>query len=199
MAGMPTNQRDQLMALVGVVGILGAVAYWWFPFTKAAGEIATTRTHIEQLDQNNQRAKAIMARGSMQQLQEESNRLKANLDLMRSLIPAGNEVPALLQEILGAARRTGLEVSGFNPGATVEGELFNTVKYRLSFQGDYHQIGELLTAVGSLRRIIVPVNVSLSPSAGATAAAAAAKGEQILTANFEIQTYVARAAAVEDK
>ncbi len=199
MAGMPTNQRDQLMAFVGIVGVLGALAYWNWVYSPANEKIGEIRTHIEQLDVKNQRAKAIMARGSVQQLQEESKRLKANLDLMRTLIPTGNEVPALLEQMLGAARRTGLEISGFTPGATVEGETFNTIKYRLSMQGDYHQIGELLTAVGSLRRIIVPVNVSLTPSGSVAARAAAAHGEQILTAAFDIQTYVARTAPGEDK
>jgi type IV pilus assembly protein PilO len=196
MAGMPTTQRDQVMLLVGVVGILLAGAYWNWMYNPKAEQIATLRSHVEALDASNQRAKAIVARGTVEQLQAESKRLQANLDLMRTLIPTGNEVPALLEQMLGAARRTGLEISGFTPGATVVGETFDTIKYRMSMQGSYHQIGALLTAVGSLRRIIVPMNVSLSPS-GSAEARASEPENRILTAQFEIQTYVAKTTAGE--
>ncbi len=197
MAGLPTNQRDQIMLAVGVAGILGAVAFWNWVYSPNEETLDTTREHIERLDVSNQKAKAIMARGSVEELQLESKRLEANLDLMRTLIPAGNEVPALLDQILGAARRTGLEFSNFAPTATVQGESFDTYRFRMSMQGSYHQIGELLAAIGSLRRVIVPVNVSLSAST-TSAARANRPDERILTANFDIQTYVVRTTPVED-
>ena len=198
MAGLPTNQRDQVMLLVGVVGIIGAFAFWNWVYSPKNEALDLTREHIERLDASNQRAKAIMARGSVEQLQEESKRLQANLDLMRTLIPTGNEVPALLDQILGAARRTGLEFSNFAPTATVQGESFDTYRFRMSMQGSYHQIGELLTAIGSLRRVIVPVNVSLAAST-TREARANRPDERILTANFDIQTYVVRTTTGEDR
>ena len=198
MAGLPTNQRDQIMLAVGVAGILGAVSFWNWIYSPNDLKLDTTREHIERLDVSNQRAQAIMARGSAEQLQVESKRLEANLDLMRTLIPAGNEVPALLDQILGAARRTGLEFSNFAPAATVPGESFDTYRFRMSMQGSYHQIGELLAAIGSLRRVIVPVNVSLTAST-TRAARANRPDERILTANFDIQTYVVRTKPAEDQ
>jgi type IV pilus assembly protein PilO len=198
MAGMPTNQRDQIMLFVGILGIIGAAAYWNWVYGPKGEALEVTRQHVEALDASNQRAKAIMARGTVEELQAESKRLQANLDLMRTLIPTGNEVPALLEQMLGAARRTGLEISGFTPGATVTGDLFDTIKYRMSMQGSYHQIGALLTAVGSLRRIIVPVNLSLAPS-GSREARESEPDNRILTAQFEIQTYVAKSGTGDDR
>lgn len=194
MAGLPTNQRDQLMLFVGILGILGAGAYWYLVYTPKSDELGTLRTQVERLDASNQRAKALLASGTVEELRAEAELLQDNLDLMRTLIPAGNEVPALLDQIVGAARRTGLEQQSFVPGATVQGEVFDTYRYRMSFSGSYHQIGELLTAIGSLQRIIAPVNLSLSPSTAARAANAP-PGEQLLSANFDIQTYVLRASA----
>lgn len=197
MAGMPTNQRDQLMLFVGIIGIVGAVAYWNFVYSPKDEALQLTRDHVEKLDASNQRAKAIMARGSVEKLQEESKRLQANLDLMRTLIPSSNEVPALLDQILGAARRTGLEFSNFAPNGTVQGETFDTYRFRMSVQGSYHEIGELFSQIGSLRRIIVPGNVQLAASNSA-AARRNRPDERILTANFEIQTFVVRTTAPEE-
>lgn len=195
MAGLPTNQRDQGMLAVGILGLVGALAYWYLVYTPKAETIVTQETRLEQLDASNNRAKALLARGTVEEMQAESQLLRNNLDLIRTLIPASNEVPALLDQILGAARRVGLEQESFVPGATVEGEVFDTYRYRLSFNGTYHQIGELLTAIGSLRRIIAPVNLSLAPAPEGSSSLRVQPGEQILNANFDIQTYVVRTAA----
>ena len=197
MAGLPTNQRDQIMLGVAVVFILGAGAYWYLKYQPNTLKLDEKRAHIEKLEVSNQRAQAIMARGTVKQLEEESKRLKDNLDLMRTLIPAGNEVPALLDQILGAARRSGLEFSNFAPSATVQGESFDTFRFRISMQGSYHQLGELLASIGSLRRIIVPTNLSLAVST-TREARANRPDERILTASFDIQTYVVRTAG-DDK
>lgn len=191
MAGMPTNQRDQAMLAVAVAAIIGAAAFWNWVYVPKNEQLDLTRAHIERLDASNQRAKAIMARGSVAQLQEEATRLQANLDLMRTLIPAGNEVPLLLDQVLGAARRVGLEFSNFAPAATVQGESFDTYRFRMSMQGNYHQIGELLTAIGSLRRVIVPANLSLNASTSREARENRPE-ERILTATFDMQTFVVR-------
>lgn len=192
MAGLPTNQRDQLMLVLGVVGILGAGAYWYFMYQPKSLTLQTQIERVEKLDASNQRAKTMLARGTVDQMRAEAKVLQDNLDLIRTLIPAGNEVPALLDQILGAARRVGLEQESFVPGAVVQGEVFDTYRYRLSFNGTYHQIGELLASIGSLRRIIAPVNLSLSPAPAGSSSLRVQPGEQVLNANFDIQTYVVR-------
>jgi type IV pilus assembly protein PilO len=192
MAGMPTNQRDQLMLVLGVVGILGAGAYWYFMYQPKSVTLKAQIERVEKIDAQNQRAKTMLARGTVDQMRAEAKVLQDNLDLIRTLIPAGNEVPALLDQILGAARRVGLEQESFVPGAVVQGEVFDTYRYRLSFNGTYHQIGELLTSIGSLRRIIAPVNLSLSPAPAGSSSLRVQPGEQVLNANFDIQTYVVR-------
>lgn len=194
MAGLPTNQRDQIMLFVGILGLLIGGAYWYLVYDPKSVELADLRGRLERLDASNQRAKALLARGTVEELRAEAAVLQDNLDLMRTLIPAGNEVPALLDQIVGAARRTGMEQESFVPGATVQGEIFDTYRYRMAFSGTYHQIAELLTAIGSLRRIIAPVNLSLTLGEGQRGAAST-PGSQILSANFDIQTYVLRAAA----
>ncbi len=191
MAGMPQTPRDQAMAAVGIVGILLSVAYWYLVYDKKNTELDVTRTAIERLDSQNQRAKALLARGTVEELRAESQRLQDNLDLMRTLIPSGNEVPALLDQIIGAARRSGLDIQSFSPGATIEGTEFDTYRYGMNMNGTYHEIAELLTAIGSLRRIIAPVNLRLAPL-NVASPTPLAKDQRLLSATFDIQTYVVK-------
>jgi type IV pilus assembly protein PilO len=193
---MPTNQRDQIMLAVGVIGLLGSLAYWNWVYSPKGEALQLTRDHIER---STRRIRGEGDHGPRfrGELQEDAKRLQANLDLMHA-DPDREQVPSLLDQILGAARRTGLEFSNFAPTATVQGESFDTYRFKMSMQGSYHQIGELLTAIGSLRRIIVPVNVSLTGSTSAEARRNRPE-ERILTANFDIQTYVVRTSTGEDR
>jgi type IV pilus assembly protein PilO len=200
MAGLPQSQRDQAMLLVGIIGLALAGLYYYFVYDPKSVELEALNERVVRIDASNQRAKTIVARGSVEELRAEADRLRDNLDLMRTLVPASNEVPALLDQILGAARRTGLEFSNFAPSGTIQGEQFDTYRFRISLQASYHQIGELLTAIGSLRRIIAPINLSLTASGAAptSARARAVDPEQpMLTANFDIQTYVVKTAPAE--
>lgn len=198
---MPQSQRDQAMLVVGVVFLLLAGVYWYFPYQKKSEEITTLTERVERLDASNQRARTVMARGSVEDMRAQAAVLRDNLDLMRTLIPASNEVPALLDQIIAAARRTGLEFSNFQPAATIQGEQFDTYRFRMSMQGTYHEIGSLLAEIGSLRRIIAPINLSLTraPVSNARGARRNTADQPLLNAGFDIQTYVVKSAPPEDQ
>jgi type IV pilus assembly protein PilO len=190
MALLPTNQRDQAMLLTGIAGIACAMLYWNFVFEPRGVALDEMRDRIARMESTNERAKGVLSRGTVKDVQVDADVLQDNLAVVRTLIPAGNEVPALLDQIVGAARRAGLEVQSFVPGATTEGMEFDTHRYRMTMTGPYHRIGELLAAIGSLPRIVTPVNLSLAPAAGP--ARRPAGREQLLDASFDVQTYVVR-------
>ena len=192
MAGLPTNQRDQLLFVLAFVGVIGAGAYWYFVFSPKQESLAIVATHVDSLDAGNQRAKSQLARGSVATIRVESQRLRANLDLMRALVPAVNEVPALLEQVSTAARRVGLEINTIVPEPLIQGEQFDTYRYRLRAIGSYHEIGELLTGIASMPRIVAPLGLQLIIS---TAPAATKKGSAdkvMLQASFEIQAYAVK-------
>lgn len=195
MAGLPTNQRDQILFFVAFLGIIGAGAYWYFVFSPNQETLAVVATHVDSLDAGNQRAKAQLARGSVASIREESQRLRANLELMRSLVPAGNEVPALLEQVSTAARRVGLEISYIEPEPVIPGEQFDTYRYKLRALGNYHEIGQLLTGIASMTRIVAPMGLQLTPSGSPSVAGKAGEsGTVILQASFQIQTYAVKTA-----
>ncbi len=201
MAGLPTNQRDQILFFLAFLGVIGAGAYWYFVFSPKQESLATIAVHVDSLDAGNQRAKSQMARGSVASIRAESQRLRANLELMRSLVPAGNEVPALLEQVSTAARRVGLEINYIEPEPVIQGEQFDTYRYKLRAIGDYHEIGKLLSGIASMTRIVAPLGLQLIPSG--TAGGAGAKGQTSpdrvpLQANFTIQTYAVKTTLSDD-
>ncbi|MHB1312769.1 MAG: type IV pilus inner membrane component PilO [Gemmatimonadaceae bacterium] len=194
MAGLPTNQRDQLLFFVAFLGIVGAGAFWYFVYSPKSDELATIATHVDSLDAGNQRAKSQLAKGSVATIRAESQRLRANLDLMRTLVPASNEVPALLDQVTTAARRAGLDFNLIEPEPVIQGEQFDTYRYKLRVVGSYHEIGQMLTNIGSMTRIVAPLNLQLTLSNTPASATNASPDKVPLNAAFEIQTYAVKTA-----
>lgn len=190
MAGLPTNQRDQLLLAVGIIMLLGAGAYWYFVDDPQRTALAAKAAHVDTLNASNQRAKSQLARGTVAQIKAEADSLRANLDILRTLVPAGNEVPALIDQVSNAARRVKLEFAGFDPQPPIEGEMFDTYRYKLKLNGGYHEIGEVLANIASLNRVVAPMNLFLQLNAAPNARVV--PGRQNLSATFDIQTYVVR-------
>ncbi len=199
MGVFPTNQKDQVKVVVGVFAFLLAGAYVMYVYSPKSAELDKVRAHVESLEKANDLAQRDLARGSVSELRAQAEMYARNLDVMRQLVPTGNEVPALLEQVSTAARRAGLDLSSVEPQPVVVGQQFDTYRYKLSVFGSYHQIAEFLTNVGSLTRIIAPVNVSMNP----TQDPAARKGKPartdraLLDVDFEIQTYVTKASPAD--
>ena len=193
MALLPTNKRDQTMLLIGIVAVAAAALYWYFVYDPKNTELAAVQTHIDSLDVVNRKAKGELAKGSVQDLRAQAERYRQHLEVMRQLVPTSNEVPALLDQVSTAARRVGLDLGAVEPEPVIVGDQFDTYRYKMALFGTYHDVGEFLTNVGSLTRIIAPINLTLTPVENQTIAKTMRrKGEQIIEVRFQIQTYVAK-------
>jgi len=191
---LPTNQRDQGMVAVGILAVALSVAYYMYAYQPKAEELAQISAHVEKLATANDRARAEMAKGSVNELRAQARQYAETLELMRQLVPTGNEVPALLEQVSTAARRVGLDIGAVEPQPVVAGDEFDTYRYKITIVGGYHDLGAFLTNVGSLTRIVAPVNLKLAPANGNAAASKVKAGEAALQSDFEMQTYVAKTA-----
>jgi type IV pilus assembly protein PilO len=190
MALLPQNPRNQklfVMALlaVGLVGI-----YWQYYWSPKNAEQVILAARLDTLDSLNLIAKAEVARGNSAKMKAEGDAFARELGVLRHLVPTSNEVPALLESISNSARRAGLEISEVSPDGVVNGDRLDTYKYRLGVTGPYHAIGEFLTNVASLPRIVAPINLSLAPTNRSNLERRPQKGEVFLDAKFGVQTYV---------
>jgi type IV pilus assembly protein PilO len=187
------TKREQSLVGIGVAAVLVLAAYWYFLYKPKAQELTATQVHVDSLDRKNQQAKADIASGSLQKLRAQSAEYEQSLKVMRQLVPRSNEVPALLEDISTAARRVGLDLATVEPMPVLPGEQFDTYRYKLAVIGGYHPVGQFLSNVGSLNRIIAPVTmaIKLHPAQGRTKARTK-KGESVIDTEFQVQTYVAR-------
>ena len=202
MAFPPKSQREQAMLLVSIVALALVGLYWTYVYSPKGTEIVTMTERVDTLESRNQRARAELKTGNVEALKAEAARHARDLEVMRQLVPTGNEVPALLEQVSTAARRVGLDLATVQPEPVIEGDQFDTYRYKITVTGGYHNVAEFLTNVGSLTRIIAPVNLALTPATSSVSGARSRPmGGSALDTKFEIQTYVAKtsASAKEDK
>ena len=192
MALLPANKRDRILGGVGAAALALGIAYGYLVWQPRRDELVEMQAHVDSLLVINQRAKSELAQGKTNELKIQADLLTADLKVMRLLVPTENEVPTLLDQVSTAARRVGLEIVDVQPLPTLVGDQYEAFKYRLVVRGgSYHQIGDLLTNIGSLQRIVAPINVVLNPQSDTRLVKRTKM--QNLEARFEIQTYVAHA------
>jgi Tfp pilus assembly protein PilO len=187
----PANQREQLLLVGAIVALAAIGGYWYLQYSPKSLELDGVKAHIDTLTVQNEASQREVARGTASTLKAEAAMYGRMLTVMRTLVPSANEVTILIDEISNAARRTGLDIGGLQAPTIINGDVFDTHKYKLNVTGPYHKVSAFLTNIGSLQRIVAPINVSLAPPQGSKKSAV--PGEQLLDVAFEIQTYVAKA------
>jgi type IV pilus assembly protein PilO len=191
---LPSSQRNQVLLVVIMLAIGATYAFYQFRWVPVNDTLTGMQGHVDSLDVWNQKAKVEMSKGTEKQLLQQAAKYQQSLAVMRQLVPTGNEVPTLLEQVSTAARRVGLDVADIQPQPVIAGEQFDTYRYTVHVLGDYHTLAEFMTNVGSLTRIIAPVNVKLTLPSNAERAKKLKrrKDDSIIEAQFDIQTYVAK-------
>ena len=135
--------------------------------------------------------KRELATGSPEELKKATEAYREKLDTLRQLVPEKGEVPGLIDAISSRAKVRGVHLAVFTPEPVENGPApFDTYRYRVAVIGHYDQIGEFLTDVAGLRRIIVPVGIALTAANPASAKALGDTSKAMLEARFQVKTFV---------
>lgn len=191
--GANMTRREQTLVGVAVVAIMISLAYVYFIYNPRSGELDALGAHVDSLEKANKQASRDVAEGSLDRLRNEAREYAQSLMVMRQLVPTGNEVPALLDDISTAARRVGLDLAGVEPLPVLPGEQFDTYRYNMSVIGGYHAVGKFLSNVGGLSRIVAAVTLEMKPHPpGDKSKRKPPANQSLLDTKFQVQTYVAR-------
>jgi type IV pilus assembly protein PilO len=180
-----------LALAVGYLGYQGLEVAGMPGLSTRKVHVAAVKDTIAQLEGETAKAKAELARGTVEDLRKRLDSYRSSLALLRRLVPDRNEVPNLLDDISTRGKIRGVTLSQVVPLPVEPGPApFDTYKYTLSVIGRYDQIGEWLADVASLQRIIVPQDVQLAVANQAAAKALGDTSGSLLEAKLQIRTFV---------
>src|SRR5213592_243774 len=194
MALLPQDRQSQVMLLI-TIGMVGLGYAFWNYWAKPTGqEIEATQTEIASMEAVIAQAKADLASGTVEDLRRKVEEYTALLGVMRRLVPEKNEVPALIDDISTKSKVRGVTIGRFEPLAVDATAPFDTYRYRLEILGHYDQLGEFLSDIASLPRIVVPQDVVLHAAQQQAQRILNDTLGSLLEAQFVIRTFVKSAA-----
>jgi type IV pilus assembly protein PilO len=186
MALIPEEQHKRVALMVGLLALAVlylAHTYWYTP---TAERIDRLQARVTQLEDSNRRAQIIAARGG-EELEQRLAVYERHVARLEQLIPAGEEVPALLNAIAMEAQRVRVNLESWQPEPSQPGQFYTRESYEMTVTGEYHDVGRFLTAIASLPRIITPVDLRLSMATGPSPREDV---QNPVSAQFRIRTYV---------
>jgi len=190
MALLPQDRQSQYMLLITLAMVALAYFFWTYWVQPTNAKIAATRAEADSLQTIIDRAKQDLASGTVDDLRRKVEEYQALLSVMRRLVPEKNEVPALIDDISTKSKVRGVTIGRFEPLAVEPGQPFDTYRYRLEILGHYDDLGELLSDIASLPRIVVPQEVILKPAQQQAQKVLSDTAGALLEAQFSIRTFV---------
>lgn len=179
--GLPDDPAQQQRLLIGIIPLVLLFGYWYFLHDGYVQEVEAMQTRLERLEASNSRARALAPQS--RRLEERLVELEQHMARLEQLVPRSEEVSRLLATISERADQIGVEVARFNPGDTNRSAYYNRRTFQMAVLGSYHDIARFLASIGSLNRIITPIDLNVVPNN-------IRREEQTLQASFLIETYV---------
>ncbi|MBR9990220.1 MAG: type 4a pilus biogenesis protein PilO [Gemmatimonadetes bacterium] len=185
MALLPQDPQKQKLVLLALLPVLLAFGYYYFYHTKRVTEAQTLQDNVDRLEVSNAGMRQIVGRYGAD-FQQRLAVYQAHVGQLEDLIPRREDVPVLISQITARAQELGVELAALNPSAEEAGDFYSRQSYELHVLGSYHGIGEYMTAIGSLPRIVRSKDFKLNTDQPATE-----PGESpLLRAIFRIETFI---------
>lgn len=184
MALLPQDPQKQKMILMGIVPVAVAAVFWYLIYTPRGVTATEVEAQVEALQMKNAANQAIVARYGTD-LEQRLGIYREHVEQLEQLIPRREDVPGLINQITERAQALGVDLIMLNPDVEEAGQFYGRQTYQLRVIGDYHSVGEYLTAIGALPRIVKPDEVTLAVESDPNDGTAPR-----LRATFMIETFV---------
>ncbi|MBI3982312.1 MAG: type 4a pilus biogenesis protein PilO [Gemmatimonadetes bacterium] len=189
------KEKKQLLGLAAFAAVVAVVAFWMYWRAPRVAEAGEMRVRVDSLQARVDSAKRDLASGTVEQLRQRVREYEASLRVMRQLVPTGAEVPSLIDDVNARAKRRGVDIGDFAPQAVEPGTPFETHRYQFAVLGHYDEIGEFLSDVASLSRIMVPYEITVNRANETVAQTFQDTSGALLQVNFKLRTFVKPGAA----
>ncbi|HEV2145891.1 MAG TPA: type 4a pilus biogenesis protein PilO [Longimicrobiaceae bacterium] len=154
------QKRQQL--LLGTILVLGlAYLFHSYLYSPKREELSGLETRLAGLETQNRAARAVAQTSGTAEVERKLALYRDQLQAVEALIPSSEELPDLLDAISAEAQRTGVEVTLIQPTGATEEAYYTRRVYDVAVLGAYHSVGDFLTRVASLPRIVTPLDLSL--------------------------------------
>lgn len=172
-AGWPRSVKVAAAVLI-CIAILGAG--YWFIIKDQLAELEKVERAEVALKQEFEGKKALAV--NLEAYKQQMVEMQERFGVMLRQLPNRTEVPELLIDITQTGLGRGLQFDLFQPRNKRVADFYAELPVNIRVRGTYHQLGEFVSDVAALPRIVTIDDLVLSPSSG-----------EILTMSAVAKTY----------
>jgi type IV pilus assembly protein PilO len=143
--------RPQKIA-AGVLGLVVIAALGYFMVSPKSAERDALRQKSEVLRE--EVAKARIEEAGLRTFRAQADALRKRLELAKGRLPSEREIPGLYRQVSDLALQAGLAVALFAPKPGENRETVTEIPIAVSAEGTYHQLGNFLSRIGRIPRIV---------------------------------------------
>src|SRR6187551_1876627 len=92
--------------------------------------------------------------------------IERDFGAMLRQLPGKTEVPSLMVDISQTATGAGLEEDLFQPQAEIQKDFYAELPIKLRYKGSYHELGNFVSGIAALPRIVTLHDISIRPVNG---------------------------------
>lgn len=160
-AGWPRSVKVAAAVLICIV-ILGAG--YWFIIKDQLAELEKVERAEVALKQEFEGKKALAV--NLEAYKQQMVEMQERFGVMLRQLPNRTEVPELLIDITQTGLGRGLQFDLFQPRNKRVADFYAELPVNIRVRGTYHQLGEFVSDVAALPRIVTIDDLVLSPSGG---------------------------------
>lgn len=190
MAELSARDRLILKWMIALMPLGGVGFYWLNVRPDQQTNLVAAQAQIDTLQAQVDTARADLQRGTVEQLRQRVADYEGTLGLMRQLVPTGDEVANLIDDISNRAKLRNVVVADLSPQSAEDDGAFRVARYRFTVLGRYDDIGGFLADIAALPRIMVPRDLGLSLANSNIATAVGDTSGTLLQASFMLRTFV---------
>ncbi|MDR2216347.1 MAG: type 4a pilus biogenesis protein PilO [Nevskiaceae bacterium] len=160
--------RWPLLARAGAIVLwfvfLSVVVIWLVVWNQNKGRLDTARATEQKLrtEFREKHAKAVNLDLYKTQLDD----IERSFGAMLRQLPGKTEVPSLLVDISQTGLAAGLQQQLFQPQAQQNKDFYAELPIRIRLTGSYHEMGDFVSGIAALPRIVTLHDVSIKPVGG---------------------------------
>lgn len=164
-----------------IVTICAAVLFagYWFDTQEQMQTLEQTRAKEQELKQTFEQKQADAS--NLEDYKEQMKEMEKRFGALLLKLPSKTEIAELLVDISRVGLDAGLEFELFKPGNEIPREFYAEFPINLRVRGTYHQLGNFVSGVAALPRIVTVHNLSLKKEK---------TGELVMTATANTYRYL---------
>lgn len=147
-------------AIVIVVSLIVGLGTWYLVIPKSEELAQVTKQEQTLRDEFERKQKKV---ANLDAYKEQLAEMQKKFGTLLRQLPSQTEVPSLLNDISQTRLASGLEEELFKPRPEIKKDFYAVLQNDLVVTGTYHELGNFVSGVAALPRIVTLENVNITP------------------------------------